>query len=131
MEAPKPVEPASQGVAVTSQVEPSLITSEATGGSSEPRSDGAVEGGVPDLVAQAEEGRVLALGDLTFMTEPYHTVRDNSRLILHIADFLTGAERSYVLADFPRFFGMRWRSSSPTTRSSAPANSNWWASFRS
>lgn len=57
------------------------------------------------VAAQTTDGKVLALGDLTFMTEPYHTVRDNSRLIAQIADFLTAAERSYFLPDFPLFFG--------------------------
>lgn len=59
------------------------------------------------VAAQTMEGRVLALGDLTFMTEPYHTVHDNNRLIASVADFLTGAERSYDLFDFPLSFGAK------------------------
>ncbi len=59
------------------------------------------------VAAQAAGGRVLALGDLTFMTEPYHTVRNNSQLIAHVADFLAGAERSYTLVDFPHFLADR------------------------
>ncbi len=59
------------------------------------------------VAAQTMEGQVLALGDLTFMTEPYHTVRDNNRLIASVADFLAGAERAYDLFDFPLSFGAK------------------------
>jgi hypothetical protein len=48
---------------------------------------------------------VLAVSDLTFMTEPYNTSADNSRLIANLANFLAGAERTYSLSDFPYFFG--------------------------
>ena len=50
-------------------------------------------------------GRVLAVSDFTFMTEPYNTSADNNRLIANLADFLAGAERTYSLTDFPFFFG--------------------------
>jgi hypothetical protein len=50
-------------------------------------------------------GRVLAVSDFTFMTEPYNGSADNNRLIANIADFLAGAERTYSLTDFPHFFG--------------------------
>jgi len=53
----------------------------------------------------AGDGTVLALGDLTFMTEPNNAVRDNDRFVANIADFLSGAQRRYDLADFPHFFG--------------------------
>jgi hypothetical protein len=53
----------------------------------------------------AAEGQVLALGDLTFLTEPYNAAYDNDRLVAHIADFLSGVQRQYDLADFPYFFG--------------------------
>ncbi len=53
----------------------------------------------------AADGSVLALGDLTFVTEPYNAVYDNDRFIANIADFLSGAQRQYELADFPFFFG--------------------------
>jgi hypothetical protein len=53
----------------------------------------------------AADGAVLALGDLTFMTEPNNAVRDNDQFVANIADFLTGAQRRYDLADFPHFFG--------------------------
>lgn len=51
------------------------------------------------------DGRVLAVSDFTFMTEPYNTSADNNHLIANIADFLVGAERTYGLPDFPFFFG--------------------------
>ena len=51
------------------------------------------------------DGAVLALGDLTFMTEPNNAVSDNDQFVANIADFLSGAERRYDLADFPHFFG--------------------------
>ena len=48
--------------------------------------------------------QVLAVGDLTFFTEPYSAVENNGALINNIADFLTGGQRDYELADFPYFF---------------------------
>lgn len=57
------------------------------------------------LAASSENGRVLALGDIHFMLEPYYTVFDNSRFIAQIADFLTETnDRGFVLADFPYFY---------------------------
>jgi hypothetical protein len=55
----------------------------------------------------ATEGAVLALGDLTFMTEPYNESYDNDQFLANIADFLSSAQRYYELADFPYFFGDR------------------------
>ncbi len=52
----------------------------------------------------AADGAVLALGDLTFMVEPQNAVYDNELFIAHIADWLSGGERRYELADFPFFF---------------------------
>ena len=51
------------------------------------------------------DGRVLAVSDFTFMTEPYNSSADNNRLIANIADFLADTERAYGLTDFPHFFG--------------------------
>ena len=51
------------------------------------------------------DGRVLAVSDFTFMTEPYNSSADNNRLIANIAGFLAGAERTYSLIDFPHFLG--------------------------
>ena len=53
----------------------------------------------------AADGAVLALGDLTFMTEPNNAVSDNDQFVANIADFLSSAQRRYELADFPHFFG--------------------------
>ncbi len=39
-------------------------------------------------IAQASESKVLAVYDLTFMTEPYNGILDNNRLISNIADWL-------------------------------------------
>lgn len=52
----------------------------------------------------AADGGALALGDLTFMTEPYNALSDNDQFIANIADFLSGAQREFGLADFPFFF---------------------------
>lgn len=56
------------------------------------------------LAATGAGGRVLALGDLTFLTDPYNGVHDNARFIAQIADFLVEPARDYVLADFPYAF---------------------------
>jgi len=53
----------------------------------------------------SEEGRVLALGDVDFLSPPQDTTYDNRRFIAHVADFLVGTGRDFVLADFPYFFG--------------------------
>ena len=52
----------------------------------------------------ADNERVLALGDVTFLTPPYHTVADNDRFLSHIADWLAGATRQRNLEDFPYLF---------------------------
>lgn len=39
------------------------------------------------VAALAEDSKVLAIGDITFMSEPYN-VADNNRLVYNIADFL-------------------------------------------
>jgi hypothetical protein len=58
-----------------------------------------------NLAAVGGRGQVLALGDLSFLTEPYYTVFNNSQFIARIADFLTTeTERSFTLADFPFFY---------------------------
>jgi hypothetical protein len=57
------------------------------------------------LAALSADDRVLAVGDIDFLSEPYATVFDNGRFIVQIADFLTQPQRGYVLADFPYFYG--------------------------
>jgi hypothetical protein len=54
--------------------------------------------------AQSAGGDVIALGDLTFMTPPYHQVLDNGRLIAHLAQFLLEGTRTRNLEDFPYLF---------------------------
>lgn len=39
-------------------------------------------------IALAEESKVLAISDLTFMTEPYNGILDNNQLISNISDWL-------------------------------------------
>lgn len=56
------------------------------------------------LAATSQDGRVLALGDIHFLGEPYYTVYDNGRFIAHIADFLAEPGREFILNDFPYFF---------------------------
>ncbi|MBN1658918.1 MAG: hypothetical protein JXA93_10975 [Anaerolineae bacterium] len=58
----------------------------------------------PTVAVLAAEGKVLALGDLTFMTEPYNALHDNNQLVARIADLLGQAQREYDLVDFPSFF---------------------------
>lgn len=62
--------------------------------------------GETDLAAGvlSADGGVLALGDLTALTAPYHTQADNDRLLSNIADWLLAAEREFGLLDFPYLF---------------------------
>ncbi len=49
--------------------------------------------------------QVLALGDITFMTVPFHRVGDNDRFLSNIADWLALSERQRDdLEDFPLLF---------------------------
>jgi hypothetical protein len=79
--------------------EPPLIS---TGG--ETRSSTSERAEALAVAVLAADGAVLALGDLTFMAEPYNATFDNDRFIANIADFLSGVQRQYQLADFPFFF---------------------------
>lgn len=54
--------------------------------------------------ALSANGQVLALGDVTFMTAPYHQVADNGLFIARIAEFLLDGERTYTLDDYPYLF---------------------------
>jgi hypothetical protein len=54
--------------------------------------------------ALSQDGRVLALGDLTILAPPYDQVADNGILVARLADFLISAQRSHTLADFPYVF---------------------------
>lgn len=61
-------------------------------------------GGGLAVAASDLRGRVLAIGDLTFMTKPYHQVADNQRFVANIAEFLAGKRRSRSVTDFPYLF---------------------------
>ena len=63
------------------------------------------EGGTFATMALGEGGQVLAIGDFTFMTEPYNGSLDNNRLIANIADFIAGTRRTFGLTEFPHFLG--------------------------
>lgn len=54
--------------------------------------------------ALAANERVLALGDLTLLTAPYHTIADNDRFLGNIAEWLAATERVWDLRDFPYLF---------------------------
>jgi hypothetical protein len=54
--------------------------------------------------ALTTDDKVLALGDLTFFSEPYSNAENNETLINNIAGFLTGGERDHALQDFPYLF---------------------------
>ncbi len=62
--------------------------------------------GETDLTAAAlsADERVMALGDVTVLTAPYHTIADNDRFLSNIADWLAAAERLWHLKDFPYLF---------------------------
>jgi hypothetical protein len=63
------------------------------------------QGGGWVTMALGGGGHVLAVGDFTFMTQPYNAALDNDRLIANIADFIATAERTFGLAEFPSFLG--------------------------
>lgn len=52
----------------------------------------------------AADGNVLALGDLTLLTAPYHTVAGNDRFLSNLADWLAQDRRAWSLADFPYLY---------------------------
>ncbi|MBN1639987.1 MAG: hypothetical protein JXA09_02035 [Anaerolineae bacterium] len=62
-------------------------------------------GGGLGVIGVGGGGNVVAIGDFTLMTEPYSGARHNSRLVANIASFLTGAERTFGLSEFPLFLG--------------------------
>jgi len=52
----------------------------------------------------SEDGNVVALGDLTLFTAPYHTVAGNDQFLSNLADWLVEDGRAWDLADFPYLF---------------------------
>ena len=61
------------------------------------------ETGLSPAVLSAD-GQVLALGDVTFLTPPFHTMADNDHFLSNIADWLGTAQRDWDLTDFPYLF---------------------------
>jgi hypothetical protein len=61
-------------------------------------------GGDLSVAVRSPDGNVLAIGDLTFLTNPYDQVADNSQFIHNIAQFLLEGERQRDLTDFPFVF---------------------------
>ncbi|MCC6146218.1 MAG: hypothetical protein IT308_01485 [Anaerolineaceae bacterium] len=61
------------------------------------------EGEYPVAVIAAQ-GRVLALGDFTFMTNPFYKILDNQQLVQNIAHFLANERRPRTIKDFPYLF---------------------------
>lgn len=55
-------------------------------------------------MVKGEDGRVLAVYDMTFLVPPQNSILDNDRLIANIADYLTAGDRRFALGDFPHFF---------------------------
>jgi hypothetical protein len=52
----------------------------------------------------AAEGRVLVMGDMTFLISPYHTTADNDHFLSNLADWLAVDARQWDLRDFPYLF---------------------------
>ncbi len=52
----------------------------------------------------AGDGRILALGDVTFLAPPFNTLEDNDHFLSNIADWLAQDERQRELRDFPLLF---------------------------
>ena len=52
----------------------------------------------------AEAGRVLALGDVTFLTPPNHSIADNDHFLSNLADWASSDSRVWDVEDFPYLF---------------------------
>lgn len=55
-------------------------------------------------LVKGRDGNVVAISDLTFMIPPQNSILDNDKLVSNLAEFLTGGDRRFELADFPHFF---------------------------
>lgn len=55
-------------------------------------------------LALSDNGQVLAVGDFSFLTNPFNQVADNGLLLDAIADFALGSERVASLVNFPYLF---------------------------
>ncbi len=56
------------------------------------------------VAASAQDNKVFALGDMTFLTLPYNQVADNQNLILNMAKFLATGAPEQTLRSFPYLF---------------------------
>lgn len=65
---------------------------------------GTDQGGDLVMAASSMDGKVLALGDMSFMVTPYYQVADNHRLVLNVAEFLASESRPRSITDFPNLF---------------------------
>lgn len=61
-------------------------------------------GGELPVAALDSSGNVLAIGDMTFMTNPYYQVSDNFQFVQNIGNFLINGDRVRNLYDFPNLF---------------------------
>ena len=50
-------------------------------------------------------GKVLAMGDFDVLTEPYVGRYDNASMLAFVADFLSDAQRTLTVTDFPGYLG--------------------------
>src|SRR5688572_10388122 len=62
------------------------------------------QGGGLSAMALSANGQVLAMGDFTFLTNPFNLVADNNLLLSHVADFAVSSRRTPSLANFPFVF---------------------------
>jgi len=65
-----------------------------------------VRTGEPDLAGAVltHNEQVLALGDVTMLIPPYHTVADNNQFLSNLANWLASDNRERTLEDFPHLF---------------------------
>jgi hypothetical protein len=56
------------------------------------------------VAASAEDDKVFAIGDMTFLTLPYNQVADNQHLIANIAKFLIDGSPEMTIRSFPYLF---------------------------
>jgi hypothetical protein len=61
-------------------------------------------GGGLSSMALSADGQVLAVGDFTFLTNPFNQVADNNLLLSHVADFALSGKRTPLLSNFPFVF---------------------------
>ena len=83
---------------ITGEAEPLIFGDENTRSS---RREGAA---LLTPMVSVMDGRVVAIGDSTFMRPPFNEVLDNDLFLANLADFLTTSERIFDIEDFPAPF---------------------------